>query len=437
MTRGHCDDRRRCVPPRESIPDAAGRARGLRGAETPEAASSDAEWHMRTFALLQHDWCSPPAAERLSSDSSVSGTASDACTNGSWTGSPGGVDGRLCGGRVQHPGACCVYWNRDSSRRRRADRGRPGLGCAWGMSRIMIWCAGLALAGAVAVCGQPAAVRAAGSWGKAIEVPGLGALNTSGAADVVSVSCASAGNCAAGGQYGDRHGQQGFAASERRGRWGKAIEVPGSAALNADGRAAVNSVSCPSAGNCVAGGYYTEPGDYNQAFVVSERGGTWGTAIHLPFTGNGYYPNGYGTINSVSCASVGNCAAAGYDNGQAADNTVESAFVVDEKNGHWGKVRQVPGLAALNTGSPNIRRGRLHRPPPSLPGVHGRRAERRVGHGDRGARPAGPEHGRGRPRLLGVVRPGGHLRGRRVVPGPPPSLPGVHREPDRIRRAAL
>jgi len=45
------------------------------------------------------------------------------------------------------------------------------------MSKIMAWCMGPALAGAVAGCGQAAAaVRAAGSCGRAIEVRGLGAL---------------------------------------------------------------------------------------------------------------------------------------------------------------------------------------------------------------------------------------------------------------------
>jgi hypothetical protein len=49
---------------------------------------------------------------------------------------------------------------------------------------------------------------AAGSWGRVIQVPGLEALNK-GDAVVVSVSCASAGSCAAGGSYDDRfhHGQ--------------------------------------------------------------------------------------------------------------------------------------------------------------------------------------------------------------------------------------
>jgi hypothetical protein len=44
--------------------------------------------------------------------------------------------------------------------------------------------------------------------------------------------------------------------------------VPGTATLNADGDAAVNSVSCAPAGTCSAGGDYTG-GSGGQAFVVS------------------------------------------------------------------------------------------------------------------------------------------------------------------------
>ena len=88
-------------------------------------------------------------------------------------------------------------------------------------------------------------------------MPGLAALNTGGDAGVDSVSCGSAGNCAAGGYYTDGAGsEQGFVASERNGVWGQAIEVPGLAALNTGEDAEVDSVSCASAGNCAAGGDY-------------------------------------------------------------------------------------------------------------------------------------------------------------------------------------
>src|SRR5216684_937069 len=161
------------------------------------------------------------------------------------------------------------------------------------MSKIMTWCSGLALVGAVAGCGQPAAVRTAGSravaigsWGRAITVPGLGALNKGRNAGVLSVSCPSPGYCAAGGYFGNRGSNpyvvssgRGFVVSETNGRWGRAVEVPGLGVLNRGGNAGVSSVSCASPGNCAAGGDYTSDASGRlQAFVVSETGGSWGTA---------------------------------------------------------------------------------------------------------------------------------------------------------------
>ena len=124
-----------------------------------------------------------------------------------------------------------------------------------------VWGAGTLAAavapGTAAVAAAGAAVPAAGSWGRAMEMPGLAALSTGSDAAVNSVSCASAGNCAAGGYYSyDRatDAEQGFVAVERHGRWGRAIKVPGLATLNKGGYSRVFSVSCASAGNCAAGG---------------------------------------------------------------------------------------------------------------------------------------------------------------------------------------
>ncbi len=191
-----------------------------------------------------------------------------------------------------------------------------------------------------------------GTWGKAIEVPGSGTLNKGGSADTFSVSCASAGNCAAGGSYTDGSGRaQAFVVSERNGTWGKAIEVPGSGALNKGGIAGLpaaftGSVSCASAGNCAAGGFYTDGSDHRQAFVVGERNGTWGKAIEVPGSG-ALNKGGFAVVGSVSCASAGNCSAGG----QYADGSGHrQVLVVSERNGTWGKAIEVPGSGALNKG---------------------------------------------------------------------------------------
>jgi hypothetical protein len=160
--------------------------------------------------------------------------------------------------------------------------------------------------------GVPAAAAGrAGTWRTAIEVPGTSGLNKGGHAAVISVSCASAGNCAAGGLFTDGSGHiQAFVASEISGTWHAAIEVPGTAALNIGHSAAVISVSCASAGNCAAGGYYNDLDNGGQAFVASERDGAWHAGIEMPGTGT-LNTGGSAGILSVSCASAGNCAAGG------------------------------------------------------------------------------------------------------------------------------
>jgi hypothetical protein len=76
-------------------------------------------------------------------------------------------------------------------------------------------------------------------------------------AEVDSVSCGSAGNCAAGGLYVNGLGNaQGFVVGKENGVWGQAINVPGLAALSKGQYGAVNSVSCAPAGGCAAGGDY-------------------------------------------------------------------------------------------------------------------------------------------------------------------------------------
>jgi len=108
----------------------------------------------------------------------------------------------------------------------------------------------------------------------------------------------------------DAAGIQAFVASERNGRWGKAIKVPGTGALNAGGAAAVNSVSCASASECAAGGRYKDGSGHTQAFVADKQNGRWGKAIKVPGTG-ALNAGGNASVNSVSCASAGNCSAGG------------------------------------------------------------------------------------------------------------------------------
>ena len=53
--------------------------------------------------------------------------------------------------------------------------------------------------------------------------------------------------------------------------WGTAIEVPGTGTLNSGGFASVQSVSCAGAGACAAGGSYKDGAGAYQAFVARGR----------------------------------------------------------------------------------------------------------------------------------------------------------------------
>jgi hypothetical protein len=192
-----------------------------------------------------------------------------------------------------------------------------------------------------------------GRWGQAIEIPGLAALNVDNRARAYSISCPSAGNCVVGGFYLDADGRwQAFVASQRHSRWSPAIEVPGTAAANVGGQANVDSVSCSSPGNCAAGGYY-EASAYNgdtatwQAFVVSQRDGTWGTAVPVLRTASVNDNTVGAATESVSCPSRSDCAAAGAYIDRAGQ---VQAFTVGQRDGRWGKAVEVRGTSALNRG---------------------------------------------------------------------------------------
>jgi hypothetical protein len=157
------------------------------------------------------------------------------------------------------------------------------------------------------------ATEEGGDWTGFMSVPGSVALNASGSAYASTVSCSLGSgplNCSVGGRYVDASGHgQAFVATEKNGVWQLARRVAGS--LNAGGNASVSSISCPTPGNCAAGGSYTDAAHHVQPFVVVEEGNGWKKAQELPNAGL-LNSGGNAVVTSVSCPSVGFCAAGGY-----------------------------------------------------------------------------------------------------------------------------
>jgi hypothetical protein len=187
-----------------------------------------------------------------------------------------------------------------------------------------------------------------GMWGQAHVIPGE---DTLGPTEATAVSCASAGNCGVTGNYTDTAGnQQVFVADETSGTWGQAQALPGLEALNASGHAEAAAISCRAPGNCATGGTFSgvsDGGAITESYVADERQGGWDLAVQVfggrtPFNGSNLT-----TLGSVSCGSVGNCAAAG--------SFVDpfhgfSVYVVNEVDGSWGDAIRLPGIVALDKG---------------------------------------------------------------------------------------
>jgi hypothetical protein len=169
-----------------------------------------------------------------------------------------------------------------------------------------------------------------GIWGKAREVPGF----------PEAISCPAAGDCAAALSGG-------YVVSEKNGTWGKPILLPGLTALSHGEHIDSESISCPSAGNCAAAGSYYSEAVVDKAFVVSERHGTWGQV--QPVTN--HLRAGF-NITQVSCPSAGNCVAGGY--GYPLNSNNNEAFVVTQAHGRWGQAQSLPGSAKHGGGGIDV-----------------------------------------------------------------------------------
>ena len=184
-----------------------------------------------------------------------------------------------------------------------------------------------------------------GTWGTAQPVPEMSMLNPT-RSEADSISCPSAGNCGLAGAYADGQGnQQVFIVDEVNGTWGTPQQVPGTGALNTGGNAVVNQISCGSPGNCAVVGFYTDKNGHTHGFTADEKRGIWQAVHKLASKGAFSASTNTGTA-SVSCPSAGNCVAGGF----ALIGKVAHLFTASEVNGSWGNARELPGSASLSKG---------------------------------------------------------------------------------------
>src|SRR5206468_1742698 len=127
---------------------------------------------------------------------------------------------------------------------------------------------------------------------------------------VRSVSCSSAGNCSAVGEYADNagHFREGLLLTKTGGSWSTGVEAALPANASATPGVVVNSVSCFSAGNCGAVGSYFDDSGHLQGLLLTETAGLWSTGVEADLPANA---GGLVSLSSISCATAGNCSAVG------------------------------------------------------------------------------------------------------------------------------
>ena len=176
-----------------------------------------------------------------------------------------------------------------------------------------------------------------GVWGQAVPAVFANGVQNSVPNDYLNwVSCASAGDCTAAGRYKDVNGNtQAFTMTSTGGTWGQVTPIVfANGVQSASPAAYMNSVTCVSAGNCVAVGQFKSSSTYFEAFILTSVGGVWGDATPVTFPSGVRNAAMLDSLDSVSCASAGNCTAVGYFK-NAAGGT--EAFTMTATDGVWGQ----------------------------------------------------------------------------------------------------
>ena len=163
-----------------------------------------------------------------------------------------------------------------------------------------------------------------------------------------SVSCPGQGACVAVGVYEGAGGIEAMDAVEQGGSWTASRLVPPSDAA-ATPNVVVDSISCASLGDCVAVGYYANAAGADPPMIATESAGAWAQAVGAALPANASVGD-YGVYSSVDCATAGECVAIG---SYVDDNGSHEGLVGSENGGAWGASSEFPALPtnALPSGS--------------------------------------------------------------------------------------
>jgi hypothetical protein len=190
-----------------------------------------------------------------------------------------------------------------------------------------------------------------GAWAASRPLTLPGDANAFPGAILSEISCVSTANCTALGNYTNVTGAiEGLAVTELHGQWGRAVAMrmpPGAASNPHVFFYGFNGLSCPSLGNCSAGGQYRDGTQLYQGFLVDEVKGRWTTATALALPSGAQAAGKNGGVVAVSCTSAGNCSAGAAFLDSAGNY---QALIVVETAGTWfagTTVRLPPGATTV------------------------------------------------------------------------------------------
>ena len=196
-----------------------------------------------------------------------------------------------------------------------------------------------------------------GVWGRARPVVFAdGAQNTRPQARLNSVSCVSAGNCTAVGLFTTASGgTEAFTVTSTDGVWGEGTPaVFTNGVQSASPSATFESVSCGSAGNCTAVGSFRNTDRDFQAFTMTSRNGVWGGAAPAVFADGVQAASPSATFKSVSCGSAGNCTAVGWFQNATLDHEAFT-MTLTSTYGVWSQATPAVFAGGVQHVRPNAR----------------------------------------------------------------------------------
>jgi hypothetical protein len=214
-------------------------------------------------------------------------------------------------------------------------------------------------------------VETNGAWSAVTApLPADAATNTNGSYGenpLYAVACPANGDCVVGGEYSNKYSTSSpfqfepLLDTETNGTWSSvSVPLPPDASTDttqASQTGLINTVTCTSAGNCVAGGSYanqTTNGSTTQieALLAVQSGGAWkNVPVPLPSDALVNAPSSVSSPNdalfSAACTSAGNCVASGIYTSSAG---TQQALLLTQQSGVWSNTPVVlPSGASTHT----------------------------------------------------------------------------------------